>query len=468
MNNLRTLILSCLCLIVIMAQSCSNDDVTPSSADTLKFSTDTVSFGTVFTDLQSPTMQLRVLNKAKKNIVISSISLQNVSDERTHFYMNVDGRSGKEFSNVEIRGGDSIYIFVETKIDASADRMPTKHSARINFTTNGVTQQVVLATQAQNVTRLYNPVYDSDTRLTADLPYVIFDSITVGKDATLTIDPGTMLYFHDKSGMHIEGKIISNGTVDAPVTFRGDRLDDVIAKKASYDIMSAQWAGIRFAPASTGNVFNHTLVRNTSMGIIIENNPERDLSTPTLYLYNSVLRNSAANVITSRGAYIKAVGTEFTDASGSVVKIETGKINFAQCTIANYYLFSSTYQPNLFLDGEVEAEVTNSILAGKQSPLSPTSFTTDKVAFRNCLFEVNGSDDANFIQCIWNADPKFYTVREDYFFDYRLKDESDAIAKANPELCPEEAALDRYGVARRHDDSSVDVGAYVYVKQQNP
>ena len=80
---------------------------------------------------------------------------------------------------------------------------------------------------------------------------------------------------------------------------------------------------------------------------------------------------------------------------------------------------------------------------------------------RYCLFKSEGKDDAHFIKCIWGADPQFLTVRDDYIFDYRLGNESDAIGKGNPALCPQEARFDRYG-NDRFANGAIDLGAYVW------
>ena len=52
-------------------------------------------------------------------------------------------------------------------------------------------------------------------------------------------------------------------------------------------------------------------------------------------------------------------------------------------------------------------------------------------------------------------------MRDDYLFDYRLGNESDAIGKGNPDLCPSEARYDRYGNDRLAK-GAVDLGAYVW------
>ena len=73
-----------------------------------------------------------------------------------------------------------------------------------------------------------------------------------------------------------------------------------------------------------------------------------------------------------------------------------------------------------------------------------------------------GKDDAHFINCVWEGDPQFLTLRDDYIFDYRLGNESDAIGKGNPDLCPAEARYDRYG-NDRSARGAIDLGAYVWV-----
>ena len=69
---------------------------------------------------------------------------------------------------------------------------------------------------------------------------------------------------------------------------------------------------------------------------------------------------------------------------------------------------------------------------------------------------------AYFINCFWEGDPHFLTVRDEKIFDYRLGNESDARGKGNPDLCPDEARYDRYGVDRR-EGGSIDLGAYAWV-----
>ncbi|MDV7394966.1 hypothetical protein RZS08_26510, partial [Arthrospira platensis SPKY1] len=81
----------------------------------LAFSTDTLRFDTVFTELGSSTRILKVYNTYGQFLRISSISF--ATGESTRFRMNVDGLPGEFFEDVEIAPNDSIYVFVEVTID---------------------------------------------------------------------------------------------------------------------------------------------------------------------------------------------------------------------------------------------------------------------------------------------------------------------------------------------------------------
>lgn len=192
----------------IFFSSCINDVMTTSPNDVLTFSRDTVSFDTVFTDLGTPTARLIVSNRAKKGISISSIRFKNPD---TKFRFNVDGQAGTEFHDVEIRAKDSIYVFIECYIPETEGNVPQLVEDELEFVTNGVSQSVLCEAWGQNVTRLRGTVIDRDTRLTADRPYVIFDSLLVKPGATLTVDPGVQLLFHDKARMRVEGTLLALG-----------------------------------------------------------------------------------------------------------------------------------------------------------------------------------------------------------------------------------------------------------------
>ena len=470
MKHLNFAILMLLTVIALASTACIEDDFTTSSNDLLEFSTDTLAFDTILTDVGTPTRQFVVHNRHKKMINISSIKIAGESTGR--FYLNVDGVTGEEFHDVEIRGNDSIYVFVEAFIDPSDENNTILFEDKLDFVTNGVKQQVVITAWGQNVDRLYSHSVTEDTHFTADRPYVVFDTLRVAEGATLTLDAGTSLLFHDKAAMVVDGTLRALGTAEQPIDFRGDRLDKVVGG-IGYDIMSGQWDGVRFTASSFGNEMRHVYMRGTTTGVIADS---AGVEQRKLLLHNSVLHNSAGSVLTASHVWIDALGSELSEAHYAVASLNGGRYSFVNCTLANYYLFSIIEEPILSLyylltddsDGStplMTANFDNCIFYGNTSDINVSDLTGSAVLLRNCLLKAGGEDDDNFISCVWEGDPKFFTIREEYIFDYRLHNESGAIGKGDPALCPAEIAADRYGTVRLHPDGTIDIGAYTWVEE---
>ena len=450
------------CVACVLCHSCIQDGFTTSSSDVLAFSCDSVKFDTVFTDLGTPTKQFVVYNRHKKQLHISSIR---VVGGNHNFRINVDGRTGTQFNNIEVRGEDSIYVFVECYLDENQGPEPIETTDKIEFITNGVTQSVTLNAWGQDVTRLKNVRVPSgeELHLTTDLPYVIFDSLTVEQGARLVVDPGTIMYFHSNAKLRIDGQISALGTVDKNIVMRGDRTDNVVGKY-SFDLMSGQWWGMQINATSHGNEMAYVNMRSSVYGLVVtgDEGEEQDL-----HLFNCLLHNTMANVLCATDATIAAEGCEFSDAAGAVVQINGGNTHFIHCTFANYYLFAVPMDVLLFIDMEEfklkRLYADNCIFKGMSSSIYPGEFQpSDDVRLRYCLFPEKGTDDANFLNCVWEADPLFYVQREKYIFDYRVKNESPAIGAGSVSLCPESARYDRYGCDRLVR-GNIDIGAYTWI-----
>lgn len=474
MRQLLHILLPAIILSVIGLSStgCIDDDYTTDATAVLSFSTDTLNFDTIFTDLRTPTASFTVYNRGKKMISISDIHVAELA-QNARFRINVDGINDTQFHNVDIRGGDSIFIFVQAFINPNDDNAPLKVEDKIKFLTNGVEQEVVLSAWGQDVERLRKVEISENTTFTADKPFVIFDTLTISPEVTLTILPGTILYLHDKAAIRVNGTLKALGTQGNEIIIRGDRTDKVVGG-IDFDIMSGQWDGISFAPESFDNELNYVNMRACTTGIDIDS---CGMGQKKLTIFNSIIHNSSGNILTSRHAWIEAIGTEFSDASASVVDIIGGKAKFINCTFANQYLFSSisgsivniSYVSPEDYDGITplaNVEIDNCIIHGNTSDMTPGTLDDMHVYVRNTMLRSNGEDDLNFIECKWDGDPKFYTIRNEYIFDYRLQDESDAMGIANIGAIPETAFYDRYGNyrLRKLPDGGIcaDAGAYVW------
>ena len=100
----------------VALSSCINDDFDTTGTGLLTFSTDTVAFDTVMTGQGTATKQFVIYNKSDKQVRISSLKVAGLASG-AKFYLNVDGEKGSEFRDVEIRGKDSIYVFVEAYLN---------------------------------------------------------------------------------------------------------------------------------------------------------------------------------------------------------------------------------------------------------------------------------------------------------------------------------------------------------------
>ena len=150
-----TLLVASALLLTFIA--CRKDNIfTTDSGAKLRFSSDTLRFDTVFTSLGSATRYIKVFNGNNKPIKIAKIGLANKTSAT--FNLNIDGISGRNFTNVEIPANDSIYVFAEVTINPNAplSTSPFVIAENLIFETNGNVQNLVLEAWGQNANYLPN------------------------------------------------------------------------------------------------------------------------------------------------------------------------------------------------------------------------------------------------------------------------------------------------------------------------
>lgn len=454
--TLRFILFSIAAAISAALCSCIEDGISTSPSDQPVCSTDTLDLGLIFTEEGSPTHSFKIYNPHDKIISLATVNMRSGQ----YFRMNVDGFSGKEFSGIEIRPNDSIFVFVEATLPSNGGQsLPVEITDIIDITTNGQTSSVVLRADGQDVDRLRAPEITADTRFTSALPYQVFDSLVVRPGATLTLEPGTRLYFHDGADMRIYGTLKSEGTSAEPVIMRGDRHGAVVGS-IDFNIMPGQWGGIEFIHGSSGNTLAYTSVINTSYGIVADSlGTAADCGgTAPLTLTACRLHNSAGSVLTAIHTDVNADACEMSDAPWGVVILNGGTHRLNRCTLANTYIFSAIRGAILELghigeqndDGSglpyTTALITNSIIHGRGTTIAPDDLKGSAITINRCMFGVKGTDDDNFLQCLWESDPLFAVNREKYIFDYRLLPDSPAAEAADQSLdTPSTPATDYYG-----------------------
>lgn len=390
---------------------CQKEKFTTDGADKLEFSTDTLRFDTVFTELGSATRILKVYNRHKESIRISKIYLEKGASSK--FNLNVDGLPGDSHSNIEIAPEDSLYVFAEVTInpDAPPSASPFILAENLIFETNGNVQTVVLEAWGQNAVYLPSRygaggvvgygcdggewVWD-DPR-----PYVIYGVLGID-DCTVRIPAGTRVYVHGGLAKQVTdtaiyryndgflaffgtGRLIVEGTLENPVIFEGDRLEP------EFDEESGQWTGIWLQAGTTGHRIEHCIVRNSIIGI-------RADSAVDLTLKNTQIYNTANSGLIGIHAKIDAENCLFWGNGGFSIQLEYGgDYNFTYCTAASYGVDGVTLRMGnyLCLDPLCSNYVSN--------PL--------KARFQNCIL-MGGRADQIALDNGFNSPAQF---------DYQLK-----------------------------------------------
>jgi len=482
MNKLIYIILLSISLTGIFT-ACNNDlNFSDNPNDRLSFSTDTVSFDTVFTAIGSSTRRLMVYNTGKKALNISSVRLANA--DKTGFHINIDGMGGKsEFSDVEIWAKDSLYVDIEVTVDPTHQDNPVLISDSILFLTNGVTQVVHLLAYGQDVVIWRGKIIEQDTLIIKQKPFLIYDSLMVAPNVTLSVERGVTFYFYDKASLLVKGNIKTNGTWNEPVVFRGHRSDNLLSD-LPYDLVPGQWGGIRLFPESFENEFNYAYIRNGAYGILADSSDVSNVSRLKVSLKNSILHNVSGNLISGINYQIRAENCQLSNAGGAIVELIGGDGRFIHCTMANYMSLSArnpavlvlrnykVFNKKIVVYPIIEATFLNCIIHGSRAASGEVALYNedDKVPidapfnhfFDHCLLGATGEDDENFVATLWNEKPNFRYLNDDkdYKYDFRLDSASVARNYGNKNVALE-CPFDITGKSRIKEKGP-DLGCYEY------
>ncbi|MCK4879193.1 MAG: hypothetical protein KAS82_00990, partial [Bacteroidales bacterium] len=333
-----------------------------------------------------------------------------------------------------------------------------------------------LVAWGQDVHMIGGVEIDQPTTWPAGKPYLIIDYLYVDSLASLTIDPGVMVHLHKYATIYVAGSLQVNGTVEEPVWFGGDRLEEF------YDHIPGQWGLIYLMGSSHSNRISHTEIRNGTIGVLISASPESGLM-PDLEINNTVINRMSSSGIYALNAAVTGSNLVVGDCGGSCLALNYGgDYKFTHCTFANFWPtgFSNRQLPALMLadyfvtydedgnlllykGGEFEnAAFRNSIIYGSHSmELLIESYDNLQLnyLFDYCLTRID-TDSLDY-----TADPLFSNIinNENPLFDsipvvYELDTLSPAIDAGLPAHAVE-VPFDLNGNSRLDDDAP-DLGAY--------
>lgn len=243
--------------------SCIDESISSDPGLKLSFSKDTLFFDTVFTTIGSSTAKIKVYNPNEKNLKISALGLGMGSQSPYKINVNGFAKPDNQFTDIELRTNDSLFIFVEVKIDPTNVNTPVFVKDSIIFLTNSNLQYVKLQAYAQDMEILRDKKITSDSTLTGVKPYLVCGDLVVDSVATLILQPGCRLFFHDKASLVVHGNLIAEGTREAPVLLRGDRTDRLF-EEVPYNYVSNQWGGVLFLNKEGNHKFNFVKMNSSA------------------------------------------------------------------------------------------------------------------------------------------------------------------------------------------------------------
>ena len=397
---MRYFITFLICVALVSVSSCRKDFSTIPNFGSLEFSKDTIFLDTIFSNIGSGTYNLKVYNRGNKSITIPEIALEKGTS--SNYRLNVDGIAGKAFNDIDILAQDSIFVFIETTINASNVANPL-YTDRILFDTGSNQQDVDLVTLVQDANFIYpgkDPITmkidsltidgqatnikgrfltDTELTITNSKPTVIYGYAAVPSNRTLTIEAGARIYFHNNSGFLIDDKATFkvNGTLTEKVVFQGDRLEN------NFSQIPGQWGTIWMRAGSKDNEIYHAQIKNGIIGILIDS--LGSASTPTLKLQNSEIYNHSNFGILARETNIEAHNVVIGSAGeASLAATIGGTYNFTHSTFANFWNNGIRQLP---------AVLVNNFFTYEDENGQETIETRDLVAanFTNCIFDGNNN-----------------------------------------------------------------------------
>lgn len=453
---------------------CQKENEKDASGRPLSFSSDTLTFDTIFTSIGSPTKNLRVYNTTNDRIVVSSIKL--AGGETSGFRLNVNGEASNEVSNVEIPGRDSIFIFVEASLNKSGARQLLMAEDSIIFKVSSKEQKVRLLAWGQDYKLIKSEMLKTTT-WTKEKPYLVYNYAYVDTCQTLTIEPGVTIYFHKNAGLFIKGNIIVNGTVEEPVIFKGDRLE------SGYFNLPDQWNGITLLSGSHNNVINHAVIKNANVGLQVGNIEKEGYASVELantrienmswsgiwamkskiLAYNCVIANVGYyNTALLLGGDYQFYHSTFANTSSQLNNLRTTPT----LTISNYLVNSKTGAR--YVGDLTQAFFGNCIITGFNA--DELKISTDKQGKSNYLFDhclVQLSDTFKlpvpdrFISLIRNVSPRFINAPKGIYELDTLSIAKDFGKEAFTKIVP----LDLKG-NDRHADAGPDLGAFERIEKK--
>ncbi len=458
-----------LLFLVLGLSTCREYQVSDDPSMRLSFSVDTLRFDTVFSEQGSATMQLKVYNRNKQALVIQNVSLA----KGAVFKVNIDGEADlSKLHDLTIYGGDSMQVFVRVtdfgKVGGN-DAVLTDDILSFHLA-NGANQDIVLEAYAQNAVRIghvgcQRTEITTPYTFTADLPYIIFDTLIFG-DA-VTINAGARLFMHQGACIVALGDLTAIGTPAQPIIIRGDRLDRLF-DSVPYAYAGGSWNGI-YLQAEKPQTYQLEYVDILSGNVGLSCYSEGTDVLPTLRMDGCRIHNHTLYGLVLNHIDALVTNTEISNCASYCVYCDGGKHDFVHTTVASYFGFTNIRIQSVSKENVAAVYINN---LSKKEPTTQTSFY-------NCIITGYLSDQlvvatplekyypGEFVGNYISQDTakifvnNYYKYKEYVYYDFRLDSLSPARGIGDS-LVAVPYDTDRNGIKRVGEGIKPDAGCYQY------
>ncbi len=277
------------------------------------FGVDTLLLDTSFAGLTTMTYAVKVYNVGRDPVLIPAICLERGMG--SPFRLRVGSQKGVCLKEIPIHARDSIYVWVNATVNPTGDTSLLLAVDRLLLldASQEVRDAVVLVAPARNA-RFLKDVRVCNAVWSADLPYVLLGVVLVDTGCTLKILPGVEVYGYWRGVLVVAGRLVVQGTEEAPVQFSGARLDPF------YGAMPGQWQGIVLVPPGRGHWLQHVEIREGVVGLwadstsltVVQSKVENHLGwcmglrATTAHLENVLLAQCGERVLGVIGGRVRA------------------------------------------------------------------------------------------------------------------------------------------------------------------
>jgi hypothetical protein len=474
MRILYLLLVTC----YLILNSCQKESLDSSSQRILIFSTDTLSFDTVFQSLGSATRSFRIFNPTSNAIFISKSSLNRGLSSQ--FRYNIDGLSGGAAQNIKILPNDSLWVFAEVTVNPNTSPLLVLDSLIIE--SNRGKQYIILRAFGQNAYFHQGEIINGNTTWANDKPHIILEKTTINgtipgvliqSTGTLNIQDGAKLHFSNNAGIVVQGTLKSNGTKTNQVVMRGLRLERDFIHAAG------QWLGILIERNSKNNLLEFTTLDESAFGVWLGFQSTTNFAAMTdatraeILIKNSTIKNAYYWAIRSLNNKILAENSQFFTSTDYLFQLMLGgDYQFRNCTVFN--IQSKDQKANMVLSNQFYDEKTRLTFKNKLENtlfencifnsntdeaiiLDMDAMTSSNYNFKNCNYNSKSNlTDAKFSNCRLNENPQFESTVIDKE-NLKLKSSSPCIDKG----LSNSLTIDILGNPRPNG-ASVDIGAYEF------